>query len=364
MSGNVFDLPPTTLVMQPGTFCNLDCRYCYLPDRATVRHLDPEVNRVVAEEAGRWAASGHRVEVLWHLGEPLAVGVARMGRLWSPWPQGTVHCVQTNGTLIDDRWCDLFSAHGVRVSVSSDGIAGMNADRVTRSGRPAERRIEAGLAVLTRRRVPFDLLSVVRTPTPESARAVYAHARSVGARALGVLPEERKGVHHGNSTADRESWAEFFAQLYREWHDDRSVRLRELESVANCWDAVMAGVTAEQVRGVPVEAIPTIAHNGDVTVMSPDLAGHVHPVHGPFTVGNVLREGLADILSRAPGVPWVREALTGVARCRATCRYAAVCGGNWPANKYFESGRLDHTETAYCRNLHQAKLEGALLCRT
>lgn len=362
-SGAALGLRPSVLVMQPTTLCNLNCRYCYLPDRGTRLDMPTAVNRAAAESVARWRDSGHQIGVLWHAGEPLAVGARKFEGLLSDWPPGTAHRIQTNATLIDEVWCDLFDRYHVQVSVSIDGPRGMNSGRVTRGGGPAWRRIAAGIAVLRRRGIPFHVLSVVRDPAPEAARSVYAHACDIGAEVLGILPEERKGSHGEDSPACKSEWVGFFTELFTQWRANPVVRLRDLESVANCYDAVRSGITAAEVLSMPVEPIPTVSYNGEVTVMSPDLAGFRHPRHGAFTVGNVLRHPLEELLSRAGSVPWVREALAGVDACRRTCRYAVACGGSWPANKYFELGRLDGTETNFCRNLHQAKTEGALLCQ-
>ena len=43
----------------------------------------------------------------------------------------------------------------------------------------------------------------------------------------------------------------------------------------------------------------------------------------------------------------------GVERCRRECDFFALCGGGAPANKYFENGTFESTETAYCRNIIQ-----------
>lgn len=58
---------------------------------------------------------------------------------------------------------------------------------------------------------------------------------------------------------------------------------------------------------------------------------------------------------------WVREYQRGIAECRATCPYFAFCGGGHPSNRYFELGRMDGTETDYCRNSKIALIEGIML---
>lgn len=43
-----FSARPQTVVVQPTTFCNLDCTYCYLPHRRLVREMSPEIAGAVA----------------------------------------------------------------------------------------------------------------------------------------------------------------------------------------------------------------------------------------------------------------------------------------------------------------------------
>jgi hypothetical protein len=54
------------------------------------------------------------------------------------------------------------------------------------------------------------------------------------------------------------------------------------------------------------------------------------------------------------------DVAAGVRRCRATCPYFHHCGGGAPANKYFENGSFDSTETLFCRLSHQAVLDVVL----
>lgn len=61
---------------------------------------------------------------------------------------------------------------------------------------------------------------------------------------------------------------------------------------------------------------------------------------------------------------WVREYQHGIAECHIRCPYFAFCGGDHPSNRYFEHGRMDGTETNYCRNNKIAPMEGAIRLAT
>ncbi|OPF74238.1 hypothetical protein VT50_0226920 [Streptomyces antioxidans] len=63
-------------------------------------------------------------------------------------------------------------------------------------------------------------------------------------------------------------------------------------------------------------------------------------------------------MERAAEVPWVAEALDGFTNCRATCDHFAFCLGGNPANKFFETGRFDTTETTHCRTSKKLLMKG------
>jgi uncharacterized protein len=123
--------------------------------------------------------------------------------------------------------------------------------------------------------------------------------------------------------------------------------------------AVLDG-TADELLPRRLDPIPTVAHDGSVVLLSPELAGFTDPRYGDFTSGNVLTTPLGEILAGAAGTPWIAEFLRGVEACRAACPYFGFCGGAHAANRYFEQGRFDTTETDHCRNSKIRLLEGVL----
>jgi uncharacterized protein len=317
-----------------------------------------EVASAVAGAVAGWARQG-RFSVVWHGGEPLATGRDHLAALLAPFDPDIEHHVQTNATLIDDDWCEFLSAHQVRVSVSVDGPAAFNGDRVTRGGRPAYDRIVRGIDTLRRHGIPFSALCVVSDPRPGVAAELYAYFLELGCEVLGINVEEREGV---NTRANRHPAADvtaFWAELLGAWRNDPRIHLREVEWSLRYVAAVLDG-TADDLLPRRLDPIPTVAHDGSVVLLSPELAGFHDARYGDFTSGNVLATPLGEILAGAAATPWIAEFLRGVEGCRQSCPYFGFCGGAHAANRYFEHGRFDGTETDHCRNSKIRLLEGVL----
>ncbi|HYN96424.1 MAG TPA: cyclophane-forming radical SAM peptide maturase AmcB [Pilimelia sp.] len=349
---------PAYVVMQPTTLCNLDCTYCYLPHRAADRRMPVPVAAAVATAVAPWARDG-RFSVVWHGGEPLAAGRDHLAALLAPFDPAVEHHVQTNATLVDDAWCEFFAEHRIRVSVSVDGARVRNDARVTRGGRPAYDRIMRGVAALRRHGIGFSALCVVSRPSPPLAEELYAYFLDLGCDVLGLNIEEQEGVNTRVNAHAGEAVAGFWAALTAAWRRDPRIHIREIEWSLRYAAAVLDG-TDDEVLPRRLDPIPTVAQDGSVVLLSPELAGFSDPRYGDFSSGNVLTTPLAELLRTAGDTPWIAEFLTGVEACRARCPYFGFCGGAHAANRYFELGRFDGTETNHCRNSKMRLLEGVL----
>lgn len=351
---------PSYVIMQPTTLCNLDCAYCYLPFRAADRKMPVAVASAVADTVNRWAARNERFSVVWHAGEPLAAGRAHLGALMAPF-RGVEHHIQTNATLIDDAWCDFFIEHDVRIGVSIDGDAVRTASRVDRAGRPAYDKIRKGIDTLQRRGIPFAALCVVSAPTAGLGAELYAFFRDLGCHALGINVEEQEGVNARSNAFDAVDVRAFWAELTAAWRADPAIELREIEWAL--WFAANAiDGTADDLLPRRIDPIPTIAHDGSVVLLSPELAGFRDGHYGDFASGNVTDSSLDRLLDRVTERPdgWIAEYLTGVEECRRSCAYFGFCGGAHAANRYFERGSFAGTETNHCRNSKIRLIEGVL----
>ncbi|GAA1885314.1 GRRM system radical SAM/SPASM domain protein [Asanoa iriomotensis] len=350
---------PSYVVMQPTTLCNLDCAYCYLPFRSADRKMPVDVAAAVAGPANQWARDG-RFSVVWHGGEPLAAGRDHFAALLAPFDPRVEHHVQTNATLIDAAWCEFFAEHEIRVSVSVDGPRERNGDRVTRGGRPAYDRIMRGIETLRAHDIGFSALCVVSDPAPGRAAELYRYFLDLGCDVLGINIEETEGTNTRGNAHPAGQVVDFWAELVAAWRQDPRIHVREIEWSLRYTEAVLIG-TADSVLPRKLDPIPTVAYDGSVVLLSPELAGFQDARHGDFSSGNVLATPLTEIIAGAHRrTPWVAEFLDGVEACRASCPYFGFCGGAHAANRYFEHGRFDTTETDHCRNSKIRLLEGVL----
>jgi uncharacterized protein len=107
-------------------------------------------------------------------------------------------------------------------------------------------------------------------------------------------------------------------------------------------------------------AIVNVDCEGNYSTYSPELLGNSGPRHGSFTLGNVVRDRLEDVIASEHFRLLEEEIARGVEMCRQECPYFPFCGGSAPANKYFENGTFASTETMSCRLQKQVCLDVVL----
>ncbi|MGW4206691.1 radical SAM protein [Lentzea sp. NPDC004789] len=277
-------LRPTSVIMQPETLCNLDCTYCYLPFRHERNTMKLAVAQAVAASVRPWAASG-TVEVCWHGGEPLATGRAHLGRLMDAFAGIDVkHVVQTNATLIDDAWCEFFAERDLHVGVSIDGAPADNTSRVDRRQMPTQAKAVRGIELLRAHGHEVHAIAVVSDPTPERARRLYAFAVECGIAHLGVNIEEQEGVNVSTNAHRQDVVTDFWTTLAASWRENPAVRVRELERALSYAGAVLRRDSATHRDETLFDPLPTVGHDGSVTLISPELAGF-NSNRGTFSSG-------------------------------------------------------------------------------
>jgi uncharacterized protein len=142
-------------------------------------------------------------------------------------------------------------------------------------------------------------------------------------------------------------------------HADPPMRVRELDSALEL--ILRGGRQVERRQEATPWAIISVDCDGNFSTFSPELLGLPSARYGGgFALGNVARDDFRAAAATPRFRVMAADVAAGVGRCRATCPYFAYCGGGAPANKYFENGSFDSTETLFCRLSHQAVVDVVL----
>ena len=360
--------PVQLLVLQPTPFCNLDCSYCYLPDRHSTARMDwPTLERALERVlASRFL--DETLSIVWHAGEPLVLGVdwyeeafERIGALDC---RGTRihHSIQTNGVLVDDRWIDLFHRHHVGVGLSLDGPARIHdAHRTTRSGAGTHHRVMHAVGLLNASGLDYHVICVLTSAAMDAADEMHEFFRDAGVHRVGFNVEEIEGPHTSSSLEGPEmveAYRSFLRRTLELSRRDGTPQVRELTTAHSLILDRDHDPRSNQ-QTTPLRIV-SVGVNGEISTFSPELLGNRNPTYGDFIFGNVASHELADVLVDNNFVAVHEEIQSGVTACRNACAYFTTCGGGAPANKVFETGRFDVTETMYCRLARQAPVDVVL----
>lgn len=347
------------LVVQPTPFCNIDCRYCYLPDRSnkavvtevTLANLFREVF------ASGWAEES--LSVVWHAGEPMVLPTAFYRRAFAlidglrPPGLAVRHSFQTNGTLIDDAWCDFIAEAGISIGVSIDGPRHLHDRyRVTRAGRGTFDRSIAGVRCLKRHGVPFHVISVLTAESLAAPQEMFDFYLAEGIDRVCFNVEESEGAHRSASfgeTGIDDVYYRFLSEFWRlsAAHPGKIQFIREIDTAQR---NILRPKDAEFFNQLVTPfAVISVDWTGKVATFSPELLGLKNPTYDDFVLGDINCDRLVDMAERPLLSQMKADIDAGVALCRESCEYFSVCGGGEPVNKLFENGGFATSETTYCR---------------
>ena len=321
-----------------GARCNLACEYCYYRKEHPAARMSDEVLEAYVRQTIRMHGSKAVVEFVWHGGEPLLAGrgfFRRAVKLQRMHADGRtiVNNVQTNGTLIDEAWAELFAREGFVVGISCDGPhRAHDAYRCDAGGAGSLERVLAGVAACAKAGVRVDGLCAVHCANVHAPRALYEFLRGLFPL-VQFLPvcdvvTASGSAHLTDASVDPDEYGSFLCEMYDAWSEDRP----EARPVISIFEAI-----GRMRNGAPAgicEFEPTCGHAGCV-----ETDGSVYAcdrlVDERHLLGNVLHEDLAVLMER--NRPFGIAKLTGLAPECLSCECLRLCFGGCPTKRFAQA---------------------------
>ena len=334
------------LAKPTGPICNLDCEYCFFLSKEALYpgdrfHMSDELLETYIRQVIESQAAPE-VTVAWQGGEPTLMGVdffrraVELAEHYKKPEQVIHHTIQTNGTLLNDKWCELFHDRQFLVGLSIDGPRHLHdIYRVDKKGRPTFDRVMRGHQLLVQHDVDYNVLCTVNAANQDHPLEVYRFFRDeLKARYIQFIPiverDNETGFQEGDTVTDRSvgpvTWGRFLNAVFDEWvgRDVGAVFVPTFEAALASWLGVPPALCVfAETCGNAV----ALEHNGDCYSCD-------HFVEPSYLLGNITETHLVDLLASP------KQRMFGNAKrdslptyCRE-CDVRFACNGECPKNRF------------------------------
>lgn len=341
-----------------GAICNLDCTYCFYLEK---ENLYPGSNFKMSEQVLKEfikqkieANDTPGVNFAWQGGEPTLLGVEyfeKVVKLQKKYSNGKKieNTFQTNGILLDDKWCEFFNKNNYLIGLSIDGPKDLHDKyRVNKGGKPSFDQVVKGIKLLKKHEVEFNTLTVVHDYNSRYPLEVYNFLKEIGSGFMQFIPiVERKSVsitedsltlvspdYKGNAevtewSVKSEEYGNFLIKIFDEWvrKDVGKYFVQIFDIALEAWYGQEPGLCV--FRETCGDAM-AIEHNGD-------LYSCDHYVYPENKLGNIMEEHLSVLVNKPQQLKFGLDKRMELPNFCLNCEVRFVCNGECPKHRFIQT---------------------------
>ncbi len=336
-------------VKPAGPICNLECHYCYylgksslFPKAENFRMPDNILENYISQHIS--ASSEPVILFSWHGGEPTLLGldyfrkIISLERKHQPTGRQIVNGIQTNGTLLDDQWCQFLASENFIVGISMDGPEDLhNIYRLNRDQKFSFEHTIRGYKLLQEYGITCEILCVVNSQNVNYPLQIYRFFKELKANYISFLPlvEFQPGAEGGVSarTVPSGLFGSFLCAIFDEWKEKDIGKLK----VQIFEEAARTAFGQEHTLCIfrkTCGGVPVLEHNGDF--FSCD-----HFVDARHRLGNIQQTSLVEMLEGHEQTEFGKSKLTCLPPYCLNCTVRASCNGGCPKDRIIESPEGD-----------------------
>ncbi|MBQ6653233.1 MAG: anaerobic sulfatase-maturation protein [Prevotella sp.] len=352
-----FASPLYVMTKPVGSLCNLRCAYCYYLEKSHLYNDEPATGRFSMSEATlenfirQYIEAQTQPQVLftWHGGEPLMRPVSFYKKalaLQKQYARGRIidNCLQTNGTLLTDEWCEFFRENNWLIGISIDGPQEFHDEyRRARGNQPSFHKVMRGINMLKKHGVEWNAMGVVNDFNADYPLDVYHFYKEIGSHYIQFAPIVERIFQHADgrhlaSIADGskgemaefsvtpEQYAHFVCEIFDEWvrNDVGQYYIQLFDSTLARWIGQQPGVCA---MAETCGHAAVIEHNGDVYSCD-------HFVFPEYLLGNINHESITGIVYSERQRAFGRAKRDSLPRQCKTCQWLFACNGGCPKDRF------------------------------
>ena len=329
-----FGSPLYVMLKPTGSRCNLACRYCYYLEKQNFYPEQVPLSDELLETFIRQyleAQTMPQVLFTWHGGEPLLLPLSFYQRalgLQQRYARGRQidNCLQTNGTLLTDEWCEFLRENHFLVGISIDGPQTFHDAYRCHSFEKVMR----GIRLLQKHHVEWNAMATVNHLNADYPADFYRFFKDIGCQYLQFTPvvERQSGGQVTDFSVTPEQWGRFLCGVYDEWvkEDISHIFVQLFDATLANWSGEPPGICSMSPtcgRAAAMEA------NGDVYSCD-------HFVFPNYRLGNIRQQSLTTMLYGERQQQFGRNKSASLPRQCKECRFLFACHGECPKNRFLK----------------------------
>ena len=322
------------LIKPASSLCNMRCRYCFYADVSHHR-MDPSMG-IMADNVMKalidrtMEMDVDQINYCFQGGEPCVAGVDYFKRFIDYVNQHNTgkkirYAIQTNGTLIDQKWVELFKQHHFLVGVSLDGFK-RNHDHFRKDsyGKGTHTSILYNIRQLNNAKVDYNILTVLThelAKNPDELFQFYLDQQFDYVQLIPCLPSLNFDEPTDRFALTPRDFANFYKRFFDLWFDQyRSGHYISVTLFDNLIP-MYRGIAPSQCGMLGQCAMQLVVEGN----------GNVYPcdfyVLDRYVCGNVVNDPLDSIMHAANATLFLNEKRRTCSQC-ATCPFIHMCHGN------------------------------------
>jgi len=328
-----------------GASCNLACSYCYYLDKSELL-AESGAHRMAEDLLELYiiqhiqASSEQIIFFSWHGGEPTLAGLNYFRRIVElqkkhlPVSRLIINGIQTNGTLLNEEWCEFLKKENFIVGISLDGPEKFHSvNRFRKDGNPSFDEVLRGYHLLKAYQIPCEILCVAHSGNVRFPLEVYRFFKSLKAEFLTFIPLVERLSGESNQVSKRtvpaKAFGEFLCSIFDEWKtsDIGTVKIQIFEEALR----TAFGLEHSLCIFKPVcGRVPVVEHNGDFYSCD-------HFVNSNHLVGNISQTSLSVLLERPEQKAFGKAKLNSLPEYCLKCEVRNMCNGACPKDRFIET---------------------------
>jgi uncharacterized protein len=354
--------PALHFVLKIASRCNLNCQYCYVYNKgdSTWQKRPPFLSDRLFDRAleriRRYCEKSRQSEVqlVFHGGEPCLIDPDVLDRWCGKARESLgvltqVHfTIQTNGTLLNEQWLDLFRKHSMSVGVSIDGPQNIHdRSRLDHAGRGSYERVRRGIEMLNSRQMKFHALAVI--PLGDDGLQIHRHfVKELGLRRINYLFPDFTHDTIGpiRSLHGRTPCADFLIPIFDHWVQAEALEVK-IPLFKNLTRLILGGADDSDIFGN--KALRTIFLEADGDIEALDVL-KVCEQGGARTGFNIEGNDIAEVInSNLIQGRFVFQGAALPGGCSA-CEEKDTCGGGYVPHRFSAAQKFDNP-SVWCADI-------------